>query len=87
MSPDRFFEYAGIAASIIGAMVMTRASWQMNTARIWKGEAEAQKQRADRLQADMDEIKIRLSRLEAENRHLIELLTALDPVQLATRQI
>ncbi|MFD8594545.1 hypothetical protein ACFV1L_06050 [Kitasatospora sp. NPDC059646] len=49
---------------------------------MWKGEAEAQKTRADRLQSDMNEIKERLTRIEAENQRLIELLTAIDPSRI-----
>ncbi|MBT2383861.1 hypothetical protein J7E86_09720 [Streptomyces sp. ISL-11] len=55
----------------------------MRTAEVWKSEAEAQKARADRLQDDLTEIKLRLGRIEAENGRLIELLTALDPARVA----
>ncbi|MYX26061.1 hypothetical protein GTY75_05155 [Streptomyces sp. SID8381] len=61
---------------------MAKAAWRLNTAKVWKEEAEAQKARADRLQDDMDEIKERLSRIEDENKRLIELLTALDPASI-----
>ena len=87
MTPQQLFEYAGIVASIIGALVMTKAAWSMNTAKVWKGEAEAQKYRADRLQEDMKEIKERLSRIEQENQRLIELLTNLDPARIAALHI
>jgi predicted nuclease with TOPRIM domain len=61
---------------------MAKAAWRLNTAKVWKEEAEAQKTRADRLQQDMGEIKERLTRIEAENKRLIELLTALDPQRI-----
>ncbi|ARX87882.1 hypothetical protein SMD44_07364 [Streptomyces alboflavus] len=50
---------------------------------MWREEAEAQKERADRLAGDLDEIKARLARIEAENARLITLLTSLDPARLA----
>ncbi|MEV0471000.1 hypothetical protein, partial [Streptomyces prunicolor] len=52
-------------------------------ARIWREEAEAQKERADRLASDLTEIKNRLTRIEQENARLIQLLTSLDPARLA----
>ncbi|MFJ5882680.1 hypothetical protein [Kitasatospora cineracea] len=82
MTPTDLFGYAGTAASVTAALVMVRATWQINTAGVWKGEAEAQKSRADRLQSDMDEIKERLARVEAQNERLVALLTSLDPAQL-----
>lgn len=87
MTPLNIFEYAGIATTVVAALVMTKAAWQLNTARVWKEEAEAQKTRADRLQNDMTEIKERLSRIEVENQRLIELLTALDPARVAALRI
>ncbi|MGW3232480.1 hypothetical protein [Kitasatospora sp. NPDC001095] len=82
MTPTDVFGFAGTAASVVAALVMVRASWQMNSAQVWKGEAEAQKTRADRLQDDLNEIKDRLTRIEAENRRLVELITTLDPSRI-----
>ncbi|MGW2539307.1 hypothetical protein ACWC5I_00145 [Kitasatospora sp. NPDC001574] len=82
MTPTDIFGYAGTAASIVAAFVMMKAAWHINTAQIWKGEAEAQKTRADRLQDDLNEIKDRLTRIEAENRRLVELITTLDPSRI-----
>ncbi|MET8702743.1 hypothetical protein ABZW10_28370 [Kitasatospora sp. NPDC004723] len=82
MTPTDIFGFAGTAASVVAALVMVRASWQMNSAQVWKGEAEAQKTRADRLQDDLNEIKDRLTRIEAENRRLVELITTLDPSRI-----
>ncbi|MFB7906405.1 hypothetical protein ACFC1T_08260 [Kitasatospora sp. NPDC056076] len=82
MTPTDIFGYAGTAASVTAAFVMVRAAWQINTAEVWRGEAEAQKTRADRLQEDMNEIKERLTRIEAENRRLVELITTLDPSRI-----
>ncbi|MFC9591529.1 hypothetical protein ACFTUC_17285 [Streptomyces sp. NPDC056944] len=83
MNTQTLFQYAGIGTTVIAALVMAKAAWQINTAKVWKEEAEAQKTRADRLQQDMTEIKERLTRIEAENQRLIELLTALDPARVA----
>ncbi|GHF38694.1 hypothetical protein GCM10010218_19880 [Streptomyces mashuensis] len=73
----------GIASTIIGGYVVVRAAKEVRTAEVWKSEAEAQKARADRLQDDLTEIKMRLARIEAENSRLVELLTALDPARVA----
>ncbi|MEU8948787.1 hypothetical protein [Streptomyces sp. NPDC048489] len=77
--------YTGTAASVVAAFVLVKASWSINTANVWREEAQAQKARADRLQTDMNEIKERLTRIEAENARLIELLTALDPERISSR--
>ncbi|WP_367132490.1 MULTISPECIES: hypothetical protein [Streptomyces] len=62
--------------------MVIRASKEAKTAEVWKGEAEAQKARADRLQDDLAEIKERLKRIEQENARLLALLTALAPSRL-----
>lgn len=85
MNSIEILGYAGTAASVTAALVMVRASWQINTARLWRDEAEAQRTRADRLQRDMDEIKERLARIEQENGRLVELLTALNPARILSR--
>ncbi|MFJ9771828.1 hypothetical protein ACIRVF_11340 [Kitasatospora sp. NPDC101157] len=82
MDPTEIFGFAGTAASVVAAFVIVRAAWQIKTAEVWRGEAEAQKTRADRLQDDMNEIKDRLTRIEAENRRLVELITTLDPSRI-----
>ncbi|MFD6970133.1 hypothetical protein [Streptomyces sp. NPDC059949] len=75
----------GIAGWVFGALatfgavgaayVRVRSDTDNATAEIWKGEAEAQKARADRLEEQLKELTGRVSRLEAENRHLSELVT------------
>jgi hypothetical protein len=57
------------------AYVRVRSGVDNATAEIWKGEAEAQKARADRLEMQLEELTGRVARLEAENRHLSELVT------------
>jgi predicted nuclease with TOPRIM domain len=54
---------------------------------VWREEAEAQKERADRLAGDLTEIKNRLTRIEQENARLIQLLTSLDPNRLAVMRL
>ncbi|MEU3351306.1 hypothetical protein [Streptomyces sp. NPDC037389] len=76
------FGIVGILATVIGGYVVVKASKEAKTAEVWRDEAEAQKARADRLQEDLAEIKERLKRIEAENAHLIALLTALDPARI-----
>ncbi|MFF9481383.1 hypothetical protein [Streptomyces sp. NPDC014733] len=84
MSPTEIFGYAGTAASVVAAFVLVKAAWHTQTSKVWKEEAEAQRTRADRLQADMEEVKERLARIEAENQRLIQLLTALDPERVTS---
>lgn len=69
-----FGSVAGIGA-LAAAYVRVRSSVDNQTAEIWKGEAEAQKARADRLEVALSELSERVARLEAENRHLSELVT------------
>ncbi|MFF1739603.1 hypothetical protein [Streptomyces mirabilis] len=69
-----FGSVAGIGA-LAAAYVRVRSSVDDQTAEIWKGEAEAQKARADRLEMALRELTDRVVRLEAENRHLSELVT------------
>ncbi|WP_241826807.1 hypothetical protein [Streptomyces graminilatus] len=87
MDVQALMAYAGMAATAIAAVVMTKAAWRINTAKVWKEEAEAQKARADRLSEDLTEIKERLTRIEDENKRLVELLTALDPERVAALRI
>ncbi|MER6382101.1 hypothetical protein ACWDBD_38845 [Streptomyces sp. NPDC001118] len=87
MNIQALMTYAGLASSGIAAFVMVQAAWRLNTAKVWKEEAEAQKARADRLAEDLTEIKERLTRIEDENKRLVELLTALDPERVAALHI
>ena len=84
MELKELMTYLGMGSTAMAALVMTKAAWRLNTSKIWKEEAEAQKARADRLQDDLHEIKERLTRIEAENARLIELLTALDPERISS---
>ncbi|MFE5092092.1 hypothetical protein ACFRCI_17305 [Streptomyces sp. NPDC056638] len=83
MSPSEIFGLAGTLSVILAASAVVFASFKTNTAKVWKEEAEAQKARGDRLEASLKEINTRLSRIEAENKQLVQLLTSLDPSRLA----
>ncbi|MGW0087856.1 hypothetical protein ACWDWS_02435 [Streptomyces sp. NPDC003328] len=83
MTPTEVLQFSGTLASVGAALVVVLASFRTSSARLWKEEAEAQKNRADRLASDLSEIKTRLTALERENRRLIQLLTSLDPNSLA----
>ncbi|MER5883080.1 hypothetical protein ABT160_04555 [Streptomyces sp. NPDC001941] len=83
MTPTAIYALGGTCTAIVSALVLIIAAYRTNTARVWREEAEAQKSRADRLAGDLTEIKDRLSRLERENRRLVNLLISLDPERLA----
>ena len=69
-----FGALAAIGA-LASAYVKVRSSVDDTTVSIWKGEAEAQKARAERLEMALTELTERVARLEAENRRLAELVT------------
>jgi predicted nuclease with TOPRIM domain len=87
MQLSQLYTYVGIVAGLATLGAVIKVSFHAQSAKVWREEAEAQKSRADRLQTDMSEIKERLSRIEAENARLIELLTALDPARIAALRI
>ncbi|MFI5877526.1 hypothetical protein ACIBAH_34855 [Streptomyces sp. NPDC051445] len=87
MNLSHFFSYSGPLTTFIAAAVVIFAAFRTNTARVWKEEAEAQKARAERLENDLKEIKQRLTHIERDNARLIQLLTSLDPVRLATHRL
>ncbi|MEU9404784.1 hypothetical protein AB0E08_03625 [Streptomyces sp. NPDC048281] len=81
---QNFLPLAGTLSSVLAAGVVVIAAFRTSAAKVWREEAEAQKQRADRLADDLTEIKNRLTRIEQENARLIRLLTSLDPNSLAS---
>lgn len=69
---------AGLAtlAALIGLLVARfRTSADEQTLAVWKGEAEAQKVRADRLDAAVVALTARVEKVEHENTLLKELVT------------
>jgi Fe-S cluster assembly scaffold protein SufB len=87
MPLSQILPITGTLASLVGALVVVLAAFRTSAARVWREEAEAQKERADRLASDLTEIKDRLRRIEAENARLIALLTSLDPNRLAANRL
>lgn len=83
MTIELILAILGILSTLTAAVVVVIAAFRVNTAKVWKGEAEAQKERADRLENDLTEIKQRLTQIERKNSRLIEILTALDPARIA----
>jgi len=84
MTLSQFVSFTGPAALVVAAVVVIRAAFRTNTARVWKEEAEAQKARAERLDNDLKEIKQRLTQIERDNARLVALLTSLDPARLSS---
>lgn len=82
MTLSQFSAVTGTLASLVAAIVVVLAAFRTSAARVWREEAEAQKERADRLASDLAEIKARLSRIETENARLVQILTAIDPARL-----
>lgn len=83
MTTPEIATLVGFGATITTSLALVVAALRTNTAKVWKEEAEAQKARGDRLEASLNEINTRLSRIEAENKQLVKLLTHLDPSRLA----
>lgn len=83
MTPTQILTLGGTLTSVCAALAVVLASFRTSSARVWREEAEAQKERADRLAGDLTEIKNRLARIESENARLIRILTSLDPARLA----
>lgn len=66
----------GLAAALGAAVVLFKSNVNKATTELWKGEAEAQKARGDRLQAAITDLTLRVERVEQENKTLRELATA-----------
>ncbi|MET9729332.1 hypothetical protein ABZZ79_01315 [Streptomyces sp. NPDC006458] len=69
-----FGALAGIGA-LAAAFVKVKSNVDNATAEIWRGEAEAQKARADRLEAEFGELSARVTRLEQERELLLSMAT------------
>src|SRR4051794_40170331 len=67
--------WGGLAtlAAIAASWVRIRSSVDEETLTLWKGEAEAWKARAERIETEFEDIRRRVEHVEAENRLLREL--------------
>lgn len=65
----------GLLGLIAAAFVVIRSGATKAAAEAWKGEAEAQKARADRLESDLVDLKARVLALETDNARLKDLAT------------
>lgn len=74
----------GVGGGILGALALFFAGLKTNTANVWKGEAEAQKARGDRLFNELEEIKNRLTHIEGYNRVLVSIIATIDPDRIAS---
>jgi hypothetical protein len=78
----------GGLAVLVGVLIArARTSADESTRDIWKGEAEAQKARGDRLESDIKALVIRVERVEHENTLLRELVTGRQEIADLTRTI
>jgi predicted ATPase len=75
-------DYAGLVLGICGALigvgsafVKIRSETDTESARLWKENAEAEKSRADRLEATVRDLTARVDRMEIENAALRSLVT------------
>jgi citrate lyase beta subunit len=66
---------AALVSIAAGLIAKFRSTADEQTLIVWKGEAEAQKARADRLEADLKTERGRVDRLEIEVHALRELVT------------
>lgn len=69
--------FGGLATlgAVTAAFVKVKSTVDNTTAEIWKGEAEAQKARADRLEVELTELSARVTRLEGERELLLSMAT------------
>jgi len=79
----------GILAGVAGSIALVIASFRTRTSQIWqesakawREEAEAQKTRADRLIAELEEVKKRLTDLETYTKTLVNILSTVDSQRL-----
>jgi cell division protein FtsB len=62
-----------------GARARMKAAAQVETTKVWREEAEAQKARGDRLEAAVHELTAEVTSLRAEVRRFTRLLRAIEP--------
>jgi hypothetical protein len=62
-----------------GARARVKAAAQVETTKVWREEAEAQKARGDRLEAAVHELTTEVTSLRAEVRRFTRLLRSISP--------
>lgn len=77
----------GIAALIGAGIVVFRSAAAKATAELWRGEAEAQKARGDRLEQSMTDLTHRVEKLEEENKTLRSIATSGREITALTAEI
>lgn len=80
----------GLVGVVVAAFVVARSSATKAAAEAWRGEAEAQKARGDRLEEELLSIKARVTALELDNTRLKDLATGASAIrelgEIVTRQ-
>ena len=77
----------GVVGLLAASSVVIRSSATKASAVAWKGEAEAQKARADRLEADLADLKARVQALEREKQTLVDLATSSSAIERLTELV
>lgn len=67
---------------LVGLLALLFAGRKVSTSAVWKGEAEAWKERANRLIGELEEVKTKLEDLEGYTQTLVRLLSTIDPEKL-----
>jgi hypothetical protein len=74
----------GLLGLLAAAFIVVRSGATKAAAEAWKGEAEAQKARADRLESDLTDLKVRVLALETDNARLKDLATGASAIHELT---
>jgi hypothetical protein len=67
---------------LVGLLALLFAGWRTSTSSVWRGEAEAWKERANRLIGELEQVKTKLEELEGYTQTLVRLLSTIDPEKL-----
>lgn len=75
----------GLSAALGAAFVLFKSNVNKATTELWKGEAEAQKARGDRLESALADLTVRVERVEQENKTLREMASASREIAALTK--
>lgn len=67
---------------LAGLLALLFAGWRTSASSVWRGEAEAWKERANRVMDELEEVKEKLTELEGYTQTLVFLLSTIDPQKL-----